>query len=111
MFPQTISDINQGAAVAELNAALTQVAVAVRQTGKAGSLTFTIKMSPANKRTPEWLAVETDIKAKIPESERAVTIFYATEDGQLLRHDPRQRQLPLRSVDLEPQREELKEAI
>jgi len=51
------------------------------------------------------------VKTKLPEPERGMTIFYATEDNKLVRNDPRQQMLPLRVVEFDQQPKQLKEVI
>ena len=111
MFNETIVQINNGATLAELGEALQQVVAAVRQTGKTGSITLTLKITPASKRTTEVLMIESQVRAKLPEPERGMTVFYATEDNRLVRNDPKQQMLPLRVVEFEPPKGELKEVV
>jgi hypothetical protein len=110
MFNETILQINNGATVTELSEALQQVVAAVRQTGKTGSLTLALKVTPASKRTTEVLMIESQVRTKLPEPERGMTVFYATEDNRLVRNDPKQQMLPLRVVDIE-QHPPLKEVV
>jgi len=105
MFQETIVQINNGAAVAELSDALEKVVAAVRQTGKSGTITLTLK------GTSNVLLIESQVKTKLPEPERGMTIFYATEDNKLVRNDPRQQMLPLRVVEFDQQPKQLKEVI
>lgn len=112
MFSETLIQVNNGATVAELNDALQQVVAAVRATGKSGSVTLTVKVAPAAKNAADVLVVESQVKARLPEPERGMTIFYATDDNRLVRNDPRQQRLDLRTVEINaPQRGELKEVI
>jgi hypothetical protein len=111
MFQETILQINNGATVAELSGALQKVVAAVRATGKSGSITLTVKVAPAGKGSNDVLIVESQVRTKLPEPDRGMTIFYATEDNQLVRNDPKQIQLPLRVVDIDQQHKELKEVI
>ena len=46
--------------------------------------------------------VETQVKTKLPEPDRGMTVFYATEDNQLVRNDPKQQTLNLRVVEYRP---------
>jgi hypothetical protein len=108
MFPETILQINNGATVAELSEALEKVVAAVRAAGKSGSITLTLKVAPAGKGNTEVLMIESQVRTKLPEPDRGMTIFYATEDNRLVRNDPRQQMLPLRVVDIE-QPKQLKE--
>lgn len=112
MFQETILQINNGAAVGELSEALRDVVAAVRATGKTGALTLTLKVLPASKGATDVLMVESHVKTRLPERERGMTVFYATDDNLLLRNDPKQQMLPLRVVDIEaPRKGELKEVI
>ena len=110
MFQETILQINNGATVAELSDALAKVVAAVRATGKSGSITLTLKVAPASKGSTDVLMVESQVRTKLPEPERGISIFYATDDNRLVRNDPKQIQLPLRVVDIE-QPKQLKEVI
>ena len=87
-----------------------KVLAAVRESGKAGSITFTVSVKPASKGVTNVVMVESQIKTKLPEPDRGMTVFYLTEDNRLVRNDPRQQQLPLRVVEIE-QANELKEVI
>lgn len=109
-FPETILQLNNGAAVAELSTALARTLAAVRESGKAASITFTITVKPASKGITNVVMVESQIKTKLPEPERGMTVFYVTDDNRLVRNDPRQQQLPLRVVEIE-QANELKEVL
>jgi hypothetical protein len=111
MFPETILQINNGATVAELSDALERVVAAVRAAGKSGSITLTIKVAPASKGATDILMVESQIKTKLPEPDRGMTIFYATEDNRLVRNDPKQQVLPLRVIDIDQQPKQFKEVV
>ncbi len=112
MFSETIIQINNGATVAEMNDALQKVVAAVRATGKSGTVTLTVKVSPAAKNAVDVLMVEAQVKARLPEPERGMTIFYATEENRLVRNDPKQPRLDLRTVEIDtPRRGDLKEVI
>ena len=111
MFNETILQINNGAVSAELAEALQQVVAAVRQTGKTGSVTFTLKVTPASRKTTEVLMIESLVRTKLPEAERGMTVFYATEDNRLVRNDPKQQMLPLRVVEMEQPQGGLKEVV
>ena len=111
MFQETILQIQNGATLAELSEELRKVVAAVRETGKAGALTLTLKVVPASRGATDVLMIESQVKAKLPERERGRTVFYATDDNQLVRNDPKQQMLPLRVVDINAERSELREVI
>ena len=68
----------------------------MRAAGKSGSITLTVNVKPASKGSTNVLMVESQVKTKLPEPDRGMTVFYATEDNKLVRSDPRQQSLPLR---------------
>ena len=109
MFQETIVQINNGAAVQELSDALRKVVAAVRETGKSGAITLTLKVAPASKGNVDVLLVESQVKTKLPEPERGMTIFYATDNNLLVRNDPKQQMLPLRVVEFDQQPRDLRE--
>ncbi len=112
MFPETILQMNNGATVMELSNALEQVVAAVRAAGKSGSITLTIKVAPASKGVTNVVMVETQVKTKMPEPDRGMTVFYATEDNKLVRNDPKQQTLNLRVVEFDQQPDRaLKEVV
>lgn len=112
MLQETLLQMNNGATVAEMAAALEKAVAAVRQTGKTAAITLTLKLSPASKGITDVLTVESQVKTRLPEPDRGITIFYATDDNQLFRNDPKQPMLPLRVVDIDtPKRGDLKEVV
>jgi len=112
MFQETILQINNGATLEELSEELAKVVAAVRAAGKGGALTLTLKVLPASTGSTDVLMVESQVKTKLPERDRGMTVFYATDDNRLVRNDPKQQMLPLRVVDIEtPRKGELKEVI
>ena len=111
MFQEIIIQCNNGATVNELSDALEKVVAAVRATGKSGAITLTLKVAPASKNSTEVLLVESQVKTKLPEPERGMTIFYATPENQLVRNDPKQQTLPLRVVEFAQEPKQLKEVI
>ena len=80
----------------ELSDALRDLVAAVTDEGKAGSLTFTVKIKPMGKG--EGLEVSADIKSKPPAKTPGVSIFYATPENSLVREDPRQKSMDLREI-------------
>ena len=105
MFPKSIYEIDNGATVTEFAAALHALTTAVRQVGKGGQVTLTINVTPASKGTTEVVMVQSRVNAKLPQATRRQTIFFLDDDNQLVRNDPNQQMLPLRIVEIEPQKE------
>lgn len=92
-FTDTLLDIRDGDVVHELTEQLRDIVQRVRETGRPGSLTLTIKVKNVSKGAGGALMLEDDIKVKLPVAEKGTTLLFATEDGQLQRNDPRQPRL------------------
>ena len=76
----------------EATEALNDLVHATTETGKAGSLTLTIKMKPIGGKAGQ-MELETDVKAKLPTPTKGKTILFTTPDNNLQRQDPRQQTL------------------
>lgn len=95
----------------ELSEALHALIGLVKDTGKAGSVTLTIKVAPMKKNADALLVSDT-ITKRLPTHDRKDSIFYADKDGNLTRTDPKQLTFDsLREVPTEaPAAEGLREA-
>lgn len=69
---------------------LAEVVAAVAETGKDGSMTLTIKVS---RNKAGALEVTDKVVAKIPDFGRVPTLWWADDDGNLVRRDPNQPEL------------------
>jgi len=107
-FLEVVASHRSGDIMPELDEKLTEVLQAVRETGKEGALTLTLKIRPYSKNKIETVLIEDEIKSKIPELTKGGSIFFATEDNELHLNDPRQQTLELREIPTE--RPPLKEA-
>lgn len=67
---------------------------AVRETGKGGTISLTIKAKPAGKNAGPSFVFSDTIKSNPPKPDVSETIMYASEDGSLTRRDPRQPGFP-----------------
>lgn len=95
-FLQVMQTHDGGMVCDELADAMRDCVEAVARTGKAATLTLAVKFTPAAKGA--YGVVFGKPKTKTPEAERQGSIWYADESGRLTRNDPRQRELPLRTV-------------
>ena len=102
-FNVLIAQINQGADNSNLSADMDELLRTVQATGRAGSLTITIKMVPAtaDRQSVDKLTVQIDRGLKLPKPESAKDFFFITEDGELTRKHPKQQELELRDVTLQ----------
>ena len=86
-FTDTLIAIRFGELAEETSDALNELVQACASTGKAGSLTLTIKLKPGKAGQMELID---DVKLKLPAPERGSTLMFATPEGNLQREDPRQ---------------------
>jgi hypothetical protein len=73
----------------ELSAGLHDLVAKVVETGKKGSVTYTVTVEPLDK-DGDAMKVTDEIKLKLPEHDRKASIFYPDGDGNLSRRDPNQ---------------------
>lgn len=73
----------------ELSDALFDLVQRVRDTGKSGSVVYTIKVGPM-KGDKDVLVLSDEIKLKLPEHDRKASLFYTDKTGNLTRNDPNQ---------------------
>lgn len=99
-----------GVALSDLSDKLKEVTQAVFEQGKPGTITLKLTVSPAAK-TAGAMVVRDDISIKVPKAEQATSIFFADKESwQLLRDNPNQMALSLKTVDgMASHGEELKE--
>jgi ribosomal protein S28E/S33 len=94
-FADVLRELCAGSTYDELTARLGEVVEAVTDTGKVGEISIKLKIKPNG---DAGVIVTDEIKTKVPERARGDTVFFVTSGGSLVRQDPRQQDLPLRSV-------------
>lgn len=82
-----------GVTLPKLDSRLAELVEKVQETGKAGTLTYKLKIVPNAKRGVRLLD---NVQTKLPEEEEGVSFFWIGQGGALLRNDPNQTELPLR---------------
>lgn len=87
-FLTMLKDLQGGATQAELHHAITELVGEVRSTGRAGTLTFTLKIQP--KAQSGQIVIVDEVKINPPKPDREITIMFADDDNRLTRRDPRQ---------------------
>jgi hypothetical protein len=108
-FLNIIEAHKNGRAITEISRALKTLTSAVQLTGKGGSVTLTMKIAPASKGDAGTLVFLPKVKATIPEAEVPGSIFYADDDFNLVREDPNQAKLDLKTAAPEAPAKPLKE--
>ena len=89
-FARMLLELNGGDVEQELSGKLTELVAAVKLVQKKGSMTVTLNVKPATKGGAEIVFVTDEIKSKVPEFDRASTLFFIDDENQLRRQDPRQ---------------------
>ena len=97
-FPEFLVSLRDGGASLDAAEALAELMEAVVATGRAGSLTLTVKISPASKGNVMAFAFEDTLTVKAPKAEKGQPLLFRRRDGSLSRRDERQPELPLRAV-------------
>lgn len=73
----------------ELSDAIYDLVQRVKDTGKKGSIVYTVSIGPM-KGDKDVLVVDDQIKLKLPEHDRKASLFYTDKTGNLTRTDPNQ---------------------
>jgi hypothetical protein len=97
-FAEWLHEQRNGHTHNELSDAFNDLIEAVQETGKVGSITFTVKIKPAGHGDHSTVVVSDDINVKLPKGERPEAIFFVDDDHNLQRHNPAQPKLPLKEI-------------
>lgn len=95
-FVSILDDLDAGEVTSRLTDELKACVKGALKAQAKATLTLTLTVKPDGR----MFIVTQDIKAKIPTPKTAQTAFYATDDGELRREDP--KQVPLRHVPQKP---------
>jgi hypothetical protein len=87
-----LSHLDYGALLPSLSEDLQLLTKEVKASGRAGTLSLTLKIKPTGNRGQ--VEITSDSTLKRPKADPAKSIFFATDKGELLRDDPRQKKLP-----------------
>ena len=96
-FGAFLHEQRNGLLHAELSDGLHDLLAAVRDVGKGGTLTLTVRVKPAGSDATTVIVAD-DLKVKLPQGDRGESIFYITDDNNLSREDPRQQKFELREA-------------
>jgi len=91
-FASFLLEQAKGHSHAELSEGLHDLVSRVKDTGKKGSLTYSVVVEPV-KGTTDQVIVKDVIKMRLPEHDRAASIFFTNRAGNLQRNDPSQPSL------------------
>lgn len=97
----TVLQTHEGGEVLnELTDAMRECVTAVALSGKAASFDLRVRFKPAAKGA--FAVMFSRPKVKKVEQDRAESLFFGDEAGNLHRENPRQRELPLKAVAAVP---------
>lgn len=94
-FNDWLNDQRRGSTHEDLSKALNDVVAGVVEHGKAGELALKIKVKPGGDGT---VSVTDELVVKVPEPNRAASMYFVDDEANLHREDPRQTKLDLREV-------------
>lgn len=86
-FADVLSEVNKGVVADDAAQKLAELVAAVRETGKPGSMTVTVKIEPF-KGNEDIVKVSGQVALKAPKAEMPASIFYPDDSGNLSRNDP-----------------------
>jgi len=93
-FVKALAGINRGAVLDEASLGLAALTTAVAATGRKGTLTLKVTVSPF-KGNGAMVTVDADVEVKEPKQQAHGGVFFTDENGNLSRNDPHQGTLPL----------------
>lgn len=91
-FAAMLVALAKGRTHKDLSEQLAELVTAVNTTHKAGKLTLTLQVKP-QKGVDGAVLVTAGIATNKPRFETPASIFYATDEGALVRNDPNQQSL------------------
>jgi len=90
-FGTFLQEQRGGGLTTELGRELAKVVKGVIDHGKKGVLTLEISVAPG--KVDSTLVITDKVTPKVPQADRPAALFFADDDGNLSRRDPRQPQL------------------
>jgi hypothetical protein len=94
-FTQFLHAQRRGALHEDLGAALAAVCMAVVETGKAGSISLTLKVAALG---DGMVQINDGIAVKVPLADQPASMYWIDDAGNALRSNPAQPELPLHTI-------------
>lgn len=95
-FSNLLQQHRLGGCLDDLGQSLRDVTDAALLTGKAGMITLKLMVDPTKSGAVE---IYDDIVVKMPKAEKTGSLFFVGPDGILVRNNPNQLEMPLRSIE------------
>lgn len=96
-FQNTLQNIEGGRLAADLDEKLRQLVGVVKERGKTGTISLTVKIKPLD-HDAESVSVVASVKVTEPAKAERASIFFTTEDNRLVRDNPAQKEMDLQPV-------------
>ncbi len=100
-FIDTVGGLRRGVLSGELTEKLAELVRKVSESGKAGSLSLTLKVKPASRARGAFVVLA-EVETKLPKDLPDETLMFGTPEGSLLNDDPAQTKLDLRVAPAAP---------
>jgi len=97
-FTDLLRDLRYGEALDELSQALNDLVAQCVSSNKPGELRLTLKLKPSKSGAIE---ITDALAVAGPKPERGSSLFFSTPENNLVRNNPRQTNLDLRTVDID----------
>lgn len=101
VFVSTLSAMHNGKVLEDLDDTIRDVTRSVQSVGKKGELTLKLVITPNGVGAGDvaLFRVEEDIKVKLPKKGRSPSVFFADDDANLTRRNPKQEEIVFTAVD------------
>lgn len=99
LWNSTVAQLRSGSTQEELSDMLGEAVNMARETGRQATVTLQIIVKPIGDGQYE---IRDKVSHKLPELPRGMTLMYGTPEGNLMRDNPKQASLNLRSADEAP---------
>jgi len=97
-FAGVLREVRKGNLHSELSDALQEVTTAVIEHSKPGEIALKLKIKPTGEEAATVM-IEDAVTTKVPQPTRPQSMFFADDEGNLNRRDPRQAELPVQAVE------------
>jgi hypothetical protein len=95
-FINLLQNHRSGVMLDEIGQAMRTIVDAALLTGRPGGLTVKIAFAPTSSGAIE---IQDDVKLTMPKADKATSLFFVSDHGALVRNNPNQLEMPLRSIE------------
>ena len=103
-FVRLIQNIRRGMTQDELDEVLAEAQERVKETNKMATITFSVKIKPVKGMLGQF-QLEDEVKSKLPDHDRGLTVMFEDQSCNLVLNDPRQAEMELKTVETQQKTE------